>query len=560
MIKKIIGASAFYRNPGEFRWVLWFALMVMFVTSLPYLAGYAVQGSAWRFSGFVFAVEDGNSYIADMQTGAGGQWLFQTPYTATAQNGMLIFLHYILLGKLAAPPDMHVQLVVLYHLFRFISGMLAILATYDFLALFLSAPNLRRWGTALVTLGGGLGWAVFLSGGVGWLNSLPLEFYSPEAFQFLALFGLAHLALARAFFLWGLRSYLLAVQEQDQGFWLGSVRTGILWFLTALAQPLTGMIIGAVAGIHLLTLAIGIQVEKMAGSASASGWYAWRMCFTRALVAGAIAAPFVVYNAIAFSLDPFLKIWNEQSAIPAPNPGMYLLAYGLILPFAVVGAVKSLRMRGAGGLFLPAWILFALAAVYLPYSQQRRLLDGVWPAWVALAAIALEGSQNTSPGRMDWIRRFKPILLLSYLPTTLLFAGGLLQVAQPSQPVYEPAAKVSAFHELEMHAADADVVLAAYTTGNALPAWTPVRVVLGLGTLTAHSDALKQAVPRFFQMATTTAERLTLIREQHVRYVFRGPEERLLGDWDPAAAAYLKLVYNRDGYEIYEVAADNRSR
>jgi hypothetical protein len=560
MIKKITGFSVFGGNPGEFRWVFWFALIVMLVTSLPYLAGYTLQGPAWRFSGFVFAVEDGNSYIADMQTGAVGQWLFQTPYTALAQNGMLIFLHYIVLGKLAAPPGMHDQLVVLYHLFRCVSGVLAILATYDFLALFLSTPNLRRWGTVLVTLGGGLGWAALLSGGSGGLNTMPLEFYSPETFQFLALFGLAHLASARAFFLWGLRSYLLALQEQGQGFWWGSVRTGILWLFTALAQPLTGMIVGAAAGIHLLTLAVGILVEKKVNSNAAPAWQSWRGYFSRALVAGAIAAPFIVYNALAFTLDPFLRIWNEQSAIPSPSPWMYLLAYGLILPFAAVGAVKSLRMRGAGGIFLPAWILFALAAVYLPYSQQRRLLEGVWVAWVALAGIGLERNQLAVLDRPGRVERFKPVLLFSFLPTALLFAGSVLQVSQPSQPAYEPAAQVAAFQDLAARASVSDVVLSAYTTGNALPAWAPVRVVLGLGTLTAHSDALKLAVPRFFKGETGTAERQALISEQHVRYVFWGPEERSLGDWDPNTAAYLQPVYGRDGYMIFEVTADNRSR
>jgi hypothetical protein len=54
-------------QPDENRsWVLWLRALVMLATTLPYLLGYAVQGQDWRFTGFVFGVEDGNSYIAKM--------------------------------------------------------------------------------------------------------------------------------------------------------------------------------------------------------------------------------------------------------------------------------------------------------------------------------------------------------------------------------------------------------------------------------------------------------------------------------------------------------------
>ena len=153
----------------ERRWVLVFAVLVMLLTSLPYLFGYFAQGQAYRFTGFVFGVEDGNSYIAKMLTGSSGDWLFRTPYTAFPQAGLFMFVPYLLLGKLAAPPGLHEQLVSLYHLFRFAAGMLAILASYDFLAYFIRESHLRRFALALACLGGGLGWLLVLLGKQTWL-------------------------------------------------------------------------------------------------------------------------------------------------------------------------------------------------------------------------------------------------------------------------------------------------------------------------------------------------------------------------------------------------------
>ena len=189
-------------NAKERRWVIGFAVVVMLITTVPYLLAFWSQGQNWFFTGFVVGVEDGNSYIAKMLTGSQGSWLFRTPYTAFPQSGFLAFLPYLLLGKLAAPPGEHEQLVVLFQLFRWGAGICSILATYDFLALFIEPVHLRRLGTAVASVGGGLGWLSVLGFQALWANRLPLDFYSPESFGFLDLYGLPHLALARAFLLW----------------------------------------------------------------------------------------------------------------------------------------------------------------------------------------------------------------------------------------------------------------------------------------------------------------------------------------------------------------------
>lgn len=162
----------------------------MAVTTIPYLIGYASQGDEWQFTGFVFGVTDGNSYIAKMLSGANGDWLFRTPYTPYPQQGVLAFLPYLLLGKISAPPGQHLQLVSLFHIFRYSAGVLAILATYDFLSIFLKSTSVRRWGLAIAILGGGLGWVLVLIGRASVQGSLPLDFYSPESFGFLAIYEL----------------------------------------------------------------------------------------------------------------------------------------------------------------------------------------------------------------------------------------------------------------------------------------------------------------------------------------------------------------------------------
>ena len=54
-----------------------------------------------QFGGAVYNVEDVHSYLADMRQGWRGEWLFHNPYTPEDHPGSLIYLHYLLLGKVA---------------------------------------------------------------------------------------------------------------------------------------------------------------------------------------------------------------------------------------------------------------------------------------------------------------------------------------------------------------------------------------------------------------------------------------------------------------------------
>ena len=156
------------------------------------------------FTGFILGVEDGNSYIAKMLSGSAGSGCSARHITAYPQSGVLAFLPYILLGKLASPAGRHEQLVALFHLFRWIAIIIYAFAAYDFISIFIREIRLRRTAISLIFFGGGLGFLAAF--GMKWsgFGGLPLEFYSPESFGFLAVFGLPHIAAGRAFLLWGL--------------------------------------------------------------------------------------------------------------------------------------------------------------------------------------------------------------------------------------------------------------------------------------------------------------------------------------------------------------------
>ncbi|GAB4529666.1 MAG: hypothetical protein Fur0018_16390 [Anaerolineales bacterium] len=507
----------------------------MTLATLPYLLGFAMQGGSWRFSGFVFGVEDGNSYIAKMLRGAAGDFLFRTPYTAYPQSGVLTYLPYLLLGKLTAPPAQHEQLLALYHLYRFAAGILAILATDDFLAYFLPAREWRRWALVLVTLGGGLGWLVVLLGGPapGWYN-LPLEFYSPESFGFLALYGLPHLAMARALLLWG----LLAVLEERP--W----RAGLLWLLMGFFQPLAIVSAWAIAGAFF-----GMQILGMLPRPRGIPfpWEQARAALGRAAPPVLLSAPLVGYTVLAFGRDPTMHTWATQNRIASPPPIQYLLAYVLLLPFILHWLAMRKPWRGdtRQEMLLFGWLALFPFLAYAPYNLQRRLPEGIWVALVLAACLgAQEGFAR---------RAFRPLTALALPSTALLLFGGLLSVTHPAAPLFVPEEEAALYETLVGRAAPSDVALSAFESGNVLPVWAPVYVVIGHGPESVNLADLRPRVAAFYAAETPDSARRALLDEFHVRWVVWGPAERALGDADLTQMPFLRLAESRGAYVLFEV-------
>lgn len=535
----------------ERRWVWEFAILILVISTLPYFLGYQAQDSNWVFGGFVFGVEDGNSYIAKMLNGGAGDWLFRTPYTAYPQRGMVVYMPYLLLGKLTAGLAQHEQMVALYQLFRWLGGILYVLATYDFLALFVGEVRLRRWGTVLVTVGGGLGWLSVLGLQELWYKGLPLEFYSPETFGFLQVYGLPHLAVGRAMLLWGLRGYLLAADVESA--WLAGLKSGLFWLVLGFMQPMTVLIGWGVIGLHGLI----VGAVWRWGRTYEPDWGRWRRSVRAAVAMGLVSAPLVAYTIVALQLDPQMRSWHSQNLILSPPLLDYGLAFGLVLPLAWLGVRKLIWARSWVGWLVVGWVAVFPVLAYAPYNLQRRLPEGIWVAWIALLLV---GMMRLTPKWQERLLRF--VYLPTALSAVLLIAGGAMIAWQRSPQVFRPAAEVRAYQYLAQNAEHGDVVVASFQVANYLAAWAPVRVVIGHGPESTNLVELRSRVERFYSAVGTELDREILLREFNVQYVFWGPNERRCPRvevcenwqaWNPMTADYLRLVYAGAEYQIFAV-------
>jgi hypothetical protein len=327
------------------------------------------------------------------------------------------------------------------------------------------------------------------------------------------------------------------------------VLAGLAWFLMGLIVPFYVAVAWAVMGAAWLALCVRQRSVL------------WR----EALLAGIpilISAPVVAYSTWVFSSDPVYEVWSSQNLILSPHPLHYLAAYGVLLvlaAFAVRDAWRSPRPA-----WLPlAWVGVAPLLVYLPFNLQRRLVEGVQVPLSLLAAWGLFKISNPKP-QTPIARRWLAIgvvLIVLSLTNVLIVAGSSLMLEGKPVQVFRDAAEVEAMDWLAERTAHDDVVLAGYdpqarppvTTGNYLPARVLARVFAGHGPETVHVEEKQALMRRFFDASTGDAWRQDLLMSHSIDYVFWGPAERQVGEFDPRDVAYLCAIYDVDGYIIFEV-------
>jgi uncharacterized membrane protein len=224
-----------------------------------------------------------------------------------------------------------------------------------------------------------------------------------------------------------------------------------------------------------------------------------------------------------------------------------------------------------------AWVGVAPFLVYLPFNLQRRLVEGVQAPLSLLAAWGLEQISNRSTecsrrslksqtasgkwqvasgkSQVASVRRWLivgVVLFVLSLTNVMLVAGNTLVLRWRPTPIYRDRAEIAALDWLTERAETDDVVLSSYETGNYLPARVWARVFVGHGPETVHFAEKKALMARFFDATTDDAWRQELLEEYGIDYVFWGPAERRVGDFDPRAAAYLREIYEANGYAIFE--------
>jgi hypothetical protein len=542
---------------ADLKWLAGLALGLIVVSSLPYLYGYLASPADRQFMGLVYGVHDYAQYMSWARE-SGERLLVENKLTAEQSPPAFFNLYWWLVGRAARLSGL--DFLAVNQLGRLLSILLFVLAAGAFCAAVFDEPARRRFALLLTALSAGFGWG--LAALKPLLGELPLPL-------------LVHNSLGNTFFSAMVAPHHLFAAAVLAGlFWLvlRGYQHGSIWRLA-----LAGLLALVLGLAHTYDLVLAYAVVACFGLLmTLRDGLRWRWLSGLALFY-ALSAPAPLYWALLSVSRPD---WREVLAqfrnlgVFTPDPLQLIVLLGPMLPLALLTyrGLVPLAERTATDLLLYTWLGLNLLLIYLPLNFQIMLLNGsqlvlavlatrglfdhVLP-WVRRAAEQARwpGAATVRPALLGGARLLPVLLVLLMLPTNLyLLAWRCLDLGRGAYPYYLAHDDLAALGWLEQRVEPADVVLSSLEVGHFVPGRTGAHAFLAHGANTLDFNRKRNLVERFYSTSMSDAERRELLARYRVSYIFLGPAERRLGQFQPDQAEYLRPAFVSPLTSVYRVS------
>lgn len=495
-------------------------VIILLITNIPYAIGWIMQGSDYVFGGFLLNPVDGNTYLAKMNQGASGSWLFTLPYTVQAGKGVFLFEFYLFLGHLSAWTGL--SQIVVFHLARIISQIFLIVALYQFcLQITDGKRELAERSFFLALLGSGFGWLGLIFG------LLTIDLWVPEAYPFLSMYAAPHFSLGLACLLSILTLFL------RESSWIINAQAVIYGAILGLVMPF-GIVI-----VFIIMFAVVVWEWIQAK------YLDFMNLFSSMILGG----PLILIQYWQTIQNPILMKWNEQNITPSPALWDLILSFSPAVVLACFGLAaiwKDRKKKNAK--LLIVWIISGLLLIYLPISLQRRFIFGLFIPSAVLAVYGIHSWLN-SPAKRKWV--WITALMIT-LPTNLLVLLIGLYGVQSHDPLYFLSRdENSALQWIAINTDSQNVILASPEIGLFIPAHTGRRVVYGHPFETVNAEYEEKQVTDFFSNALSRDDEEKMLKDDQIDYIFWGPREKSFGT--PEILQELEPVYQNQEVAIYSL-------
>ncbi len=504
----------------EKRASIWVGLVVIFLISLPYLYAFQQNTPDAEFGGFLINPLDGHSYLAKMQIGYRGDWLFDLPYSAQPAKGALLFFFYILLGHISRISGL--SLIFIFHAARIVSAVVLVISIRRFFRAVFDEPGDQARALALGLLGSGLGWIAALG---GYFTS---DLWVAEAFPFLSAYTNPHFTLGLA----------LMIRILTPGARQSFLTSIVFGFLLAVIQPF-----GVVIAVLVRLVVAGMEVLESRN---------WRFSsFAEAglfplLGLGLGGGVFLLYQYFAIQADPILSVWNEQNVTPSPPLIDLLFSLSPALILAVIGCFKA--WKDDRGRRMVVWAGLSLLLLIVPWNLQRRFIGGLY---FPLAGLSIFGLKLLTENTGLKIKTGFLILLVLSLPTNLIvILSGMNAAKNRDEMVFIDSQTLRLLDWIEAETAPDSVLLADRDAGLLIPSFTGRRVVYGHPFESIHAAEEIQFLDSVKSGDQTAAYYRREIDERGVDFlILRDQPAGGLADWIDIDKP--DTVYSRGGDVIY---------
>jgi len=146
------------------------------------------------------------------------------------------------------------------------------------------------------------------------------------------------------------------------------------------------------------------------------------------------------------------------------------------------------------------------------------------------------------------------LIVVATFPSNLyVLSRSSLAALQGHPALFHTEAENQAIDWLAENSQPTDTILCSYRVGNYIPARIGHRVFWGHWNLTIDFVSKRRLAEAFFQAETDDAARRELLQTYGLAYLFYGPQERALGDFNPEGKPYLVKTFSNPKVSIYQV-------
>lgn len=490
---------------------LYYALILVLL-NLPYAFGFLGNDDWHLFNGFILNPIDGNSYLAKMQLGVEGKWLFTLPFTSEIGVERFLFIFYILLGQVARITG--IEPIIIFHLTRNLAFIFLLGEIKRFIDWACDDALSRKWAFFIVSMGSGLGWMVFLFG------ITTSDFWVSEAYPFLSAFINPHFPLGLALMMGMLRN-----SESASGW-----RLALLSIALALILPF---------GIVIISVTLGLT----------SIWRIWQgqKQHLASMIIGLLPGLAIIgYQYWFVGADKQLSIWNAQNLTHSPPAWDLVISLSpvIILAFLDLFFDRHNLRATPHRVLLWAWLGASLLLMYLPLPFQRRFITGLYIPAAILAIMTMRSWVKSSQ------KAYRVLLVLSIPTNIIILLAGSMAAVNRDPRLFITGDEYQAMSWIRSHTTIQDVILASPENGNVIPARTGRRVVYGHPFETVNAASKKSEVEKFYSDHMSAIETGKFLKENHVRYILYGPREKDLGT--PALFSGLRMVFHSGDVFLYQ--------
>jgi hypothetical protein len=526
----------------ELRFALGLSLLVLILTTLPYLFGYASSPPDRQFMGLMMNVPDHGQYLSWYK---GFQTSLLVPNRLTPEPNEPVFFNllWFSLGRLGALTGWNYASI--YQLFRLAAGALFFAALYLFCRQTMDDPRWRKTAFALISLGGGLGWVLIVLKHTVTGGELlyPLDVYVAEGNSFLCILAYPHFTVAAALIVAVFGLLLTGARRRSLRY---AVAAGVVALILGWQHAYDILILYGVPGVYALLLTV--RQRRLP------------MYWVQALfIMGIISVWPALYSVWLTTADPLWEAVLDQFAnagVFTPNPFHLLILMGLPLITATVTLVIRSRRRDAdkdtplpqdAELFILTWFVTGFLLNYVPTDFQIHMLNS-WQVPVGLLAtwglyrylVPPLARRWTKPHLHRWVKLLPALFVLLTLPVNLyLWAWRYVELNRHDYPFYLHDDEITALEWLDEHTSPDEIVLSSLTVGQYIPGLAGNTAFLAHWAQTVDFYTKESLVEDFFSAADAQQR---ILKDYDVAYVFYGPAERVLGGFDPSQADYLEPV------------------